>query len=252
MLSKNIEYRGAVWSFWGTSLWALVILLVFIAGQIIPLILYMMFEGTTVTAEAFKTFASSAMKDTFLLFLSSMGGMLFATPVAFGAAKLKRGAILKDYFALNGFAWRTLGFWLLVFIVLQIAIGFLVEALGADEIPNFMMNLEYPTVTNKILLLVAVMVAAPVVEEVVFRGFLLKGFANSFMGVHAAVLLTSALWAVIHMQYEIAYLIAIFVIGVVFAYARIQTNSLFIPMIMHSLMNLLAIVGLFYEKGVFG
>ena len=72
------------------------------------------------------------------------------------------------------------------------------------------------------------------------------------MGTHGAVLLTSALWAVIHIQYEVVYLIDIFVIGVVFAYARLRTNSLFIPMIMHSLINLWATLGLFYEKGVFG
>ena len=252
MLSINIEYRGAVWGFWGTLLWGVVILIAFLLGQLLPLVFHLMFEGKTVTSEAFEALALSASTDAFLLFLCSMGGMFLAVPVAFGVAKLKRGSLLKDYFALNGFTWKTLGFWLLVFIVLQFATGFLIEALGAEDIPNFMMNLEYPTLMNKVSLLVAVMVAAPVVEEVVFRGFLLKGFANSFMGIHGAVLVTSALWAVIHMQYEIAYLIAIFVIGLVFGYARIRTNSLFIPMIMHSLMNLLAILGLFYEKGVFG
>ncbi len=251
MLSKNIEYRGSVWGFWGTFLWGIVILITFLMGQILPLIAYMIVEGTSLSFESFNSLAATASTDVFLLFLSSVGGMLLVVPVAFGIAKLKRGSLLKDYFALNGFKWKTLGFWLLIFIVLQIATSFLIEALGAKDIPNFMLNLEYPTRMHKILLLIAVMVAAPVVEEVVFRGFLLKGFANSFMGMHGAVLVTSALWAVIHMQYEIVYLIAIFVIGLVFAYARLLSNSLFIPMIMHSLMNFLATMGLFYEKGVF-
>ena len=251
MLSKNIEYRGAVWGFWGTFLWGIVILITFLMGQILPLIAYMIFEGTSLSFESFNSLAATASTDVFLLFLSSVGGMLLVVPVAFGIAKLKRGSLIKDYFALNSFKWKTLGFWLLIFIVLQIATSFLIEALGAKDIPNFMLNLEYPTRMHKILLLIAVMVAAPVVEEVVFRGFLLKGFANSFMGMHGAVLVTSALWAVIHMQYEIVYLIAIFVIGLVFAYARLLSNSLFIPMIMHSLMNFLATMGLFYEKGVF-
>ncbi len=251
MLSKNIEYRGNLWGFWGTLLFGTVILIAFFVGQVVPLLGYMFIEGIPITGDSFNLLASSAMTDSFLLFLSAMGGMLFAVPVAFASAKLKKGSILKDYFSLNGFKWKTLGFWILVFIVLQIATGFLVDALGAKEIPNFMMNLEYPTLMAKVLLLMAVVVAAPVVEEVVFRGFLLKGFSHTFMGVHGAVILTSALWAVIHMQYEMAYLIAIFVIGLVFGYARIITNSLFIPMIMHLLMNFLAIVGLFYEKGVF-
>ena len=252
MLSNNIEYRGNIWGFWGTLFFGIVILIAFLIGQVAPLLTYMLVEGMPITGDSFNALAATATTDSFLLFLSAMGGMLFAVPVAFGLAKLKKGSILKDYFSLNGFKWKTLGFWVLVFIVLELLIGLLIDALGAKDIPNFMLNLEYPTLMEKFLLLVAVVVAAPVVEEVVFRGFLLKGFSHSFMGIHGAVILTSALWAVIHMQYEIAYLIAIFIIGMVFAYARILTNSLFIPMIMHSLMNLLAIVGLFYEKGVFG
>jgi len=252
MLSNNIEYRGAVWGFWGTFLWGVVILIAFLLGQILPLIFYMVFENMDLTMESFNALSALAMTDSFLLFLSAMGGMFLAVPVAFGVAKLKNGAVLKDYFSLNSFKLKTLGFWILVFIVLQVATTFLIEALGAKEIPNFMLNLEYPSLMAKILLLIAVVVAAPIVEEVVFRGFLLKGFSQTFMGVHGAIFLTSALWAVIHMQYEVAYLIAIFVIGVVFAYARVLTNSLYIPMMMHSLMNALSILGLFYEKGVFG
>ncbi|CAA6798443.1 MAG: Unknown protein, partial [uncultured Sulfurovum sp.] len=41
------------------------------------------------------------------------------------------------------------------------------------------------------------------------------------------------------------------VIGLAFGYARVLSNSLYIPMIMHALMNFLAIMGLFYAKGVF-
>lgn len=252
MLSNNIEYRGAVWGFWGTFLWGVVILIAFLLGQILPLIFYMVFENMDLTMESFNALSALAVTDSFLLFLSAMGGMFLAVPVAFGVAKLKQGSILKDYFSLYSFKLKTLGFWILVFIVLQVVTTFLIEALGAKEIPNFMLNLEYPSLMAKILLVMAVVVAAPIVEEVVFRGFLLKGFSQTFMGVHGAVLLTSALWAVIHMQYEVAYLIAIFVIGLVFAYARVLTNSLYIPMMMHSLMNALSILGLFYEKGVFG
>lgn len=251
MLSKNIEYRGAIWGFWGTLLWGIVILGIFLIGQLLPLLGYMFFEGMSMTKKSFDALGVLASRDAFLVFLAAFGGMLLTVPMVFGIAKLKKGSLLKDYFALNGFTWKVLGFWVLVFIVLQIATGFLTEALGAKEIPNFMMNLEYPTLLDKLLLLIAVMVAAPIVEEVVFRGFLLKGFSETFMGTHGAVLVTSALWAAIHQQYQIAYLIAIFMVGLVFAYARMITNSLFIPMIMHALMNLLAILGLFYEKGVF-
>ena len=245
------ENRGNTWGFLGTFLWGIFILLIFVIGQIIPLFFYMFFENIEITEASFNLLTSTVSTDSFLLFLSAMGGMLFTVPLVFGIAKLKKGSILKEYFSLNGFTGKTLGLWMVVFVVLYIGIGFLIEALGAKEIPDFMLNLEFPTLLTQVLLLIAVVVAAPIVEEVVFRGFLLKGFSQTFMGVHGAVIVTSVLWAVIHVQYEMVYVFSIFLIGLVFGYARIQTNSLYIPMIMHGLMNFFSMIGLFYEKGVF-
>ncbi|CAA6826098.1 MAG: CAAX amino terminal protease self-immunity [uncultured Sulfurovum sp.] len=242
---------GKVWGFRGTFLWGLVILLAFALGQVIPLLGYMFVENMSITLESFNSFSTKVTTDAFLLFLSAVGGMFLVVPVVLGIAKLKKGSILKEYFSLNGFTLKVLGLAILAFVVLQFSTGLLIEAMGAKEIPNFMMNLEYPTLMTKILLVIAVVVAAPIVEEIIFRGFLLKGFSQTFMGVHGAVFVTAVLWAVIHQQYEIAYLIAIFVIGLAFGYARVLSNSLYIPMIMHALMNFLAIMGLFYAKGVF-
>ncbi|CAA6813761.1 MAG: Unknown protein [uncultured Sulfurovum sp.] len=244
------EGQGDVWQFWGTFFWGIMILFVFNIGQMLPLVAYMLYQGLELTEASFNQFFANVEKDSFLLFLSAMGGMVFTVPFVLGIAKLKKGSILKEYFSLNGFTAKTLGFSVLVFILLYIAIGLLIEAMGAKEIPDFMMNLEYPSLWTKIALLIAVVVAAPIVEEVVFRGFLLKGFSQTFMGIHGAVFVTSALWAVIHLQYEMVYMLMIFLIGLVFSYARIQTNSLYIPILMHSLMNLFAMLGLFYEKGV--
>lgn len=248
--SVEREEQGNVFGFWGTFFWGVITFIVFNIGQMIPLISYMVYQGLELTEASFDQFFANVEKDSFLLFLSAMGGMVFAVPFVLGIAKLKKGSIFKEYFSLNGFTTKTLGFSILVFILLYIAIGLFINTMGAKEIPDFMMNLEYPSLWTKIALLVAVVVAAPIVEEVIFRGFLLKGFSQTFMGVHGAVFVSSALWAVIHVQYEMVYLIAIFLIGLVFGYARIMSNSLYIPMIMHALMNLWSMLGLFYEKGV--
>jgi len=97
MLSSNVEIRGSVWGFWGTFLLGIVLFIAFILGQVLPLLGYMFFQEMSITAETFNTLADSATSDSFLLFLSAMGGMLLAVPVAFGLAKLKKGSILKDY-----------------------------------------------------------------------------------------------------------------------------------------------------------
>ena len=146
------EGQGDVWQFWGTFFWGIFILIVFVLGQIIPLLFYMMFQNIEITSESFNLFTSTVNTNSILLFLSATGGMIFVVPMVFWIAKLKQGSILKEYFSLNGVSMKTLGLSLIVFIFLYIAIGLLIKFMGAKEIPDFMMNLEYPTLMTKILL----------------------------------------------------------------------------------------------------
>src|SRR5260370_238343 len=48
----------------------------------------------------------------------------------------------------------------------------------------------------------AVVIAAPVSEELLFRGFLHRGWAPSWLGIAGTIILTSALWAALHQQYN--------------------------------------------------
>jgi len=239
-----------VWGFLGTFLWGIVIALLLAIGQMLPLYLYMLLGDAGVTLDSFLALAENVETDALLLSISIIGSGFIVVPLVFGIAKLKRGSILKEYFDLRTFSWKTFWSWMGILVLLLLFEGYAIEALGAEEIPSFMMNIEYPSVSSMWLLVFAVTFMAPLVEEVVFRGFLLKGFSNSFMGVWGAVIVTSALWALIHLQYEFAYVAVIFVVGLVFGYARVRTNSLFVPMTMHFFMNLIAAVGLFYEKGM--
>ena len=136
-----------------------------------------------------------------------------------------------------------------VLALLLVVEGVALDLMGVEQTPSFMMNIEFPTKFSIYLLVFSVMFMAPLIEEVVFRGFLLKGFSETFMGAEGAVALTSLLWAIMHFQYEFAYVAVIFMIGLVFGYARIKTGSLFVPMTMHMVMNGVASLGLFLEKG---
>ncbi len=243
-------YKENIWGFRGTFFWGIVIGFVLMLGQLIPLYIYMLLGDAHLREEGFELLASRVERDAFLLAISIIGSAFIVVPFVVGVAKLKKGAILKEYFDLYLFSWRTFWFWFLVLVLLLAFESYAIAALGADEIPSFMMNIEYPSVSSIWLLVFAVVFFAPLVEELVFRGFLLKGFANSFLGVYGAVILTSALWAMVHMQYELAYVIVIFVVGLVFGYARVKSNSLLVPMMMHFFMNLVAALGLFYEKGM--
>ena len=101
------------------------------------------------------------------------------------------------------------------------------------------------------LIWIAVVIFAPVFEEIFFRGFLFAGFRNSRVGIIGAILLTAVLWALLHAtQYGIWELLVIFGLGVAFGVARWKTNSLFASLSMHSMWNLIAMVQtLLYIQG---
>jgi len=92
-----------------------------------------------------------------------------------------------------------------------------------------------------LLLMVALVVAAPLVEEVVFRGFLLPGLAASRLGASGAILLTSVIWALLHAQYQPFYLLQIVVLGVVFGWLRLKSGSTALTILLHGLLNLAAL-----------
>jgi membrane protease YdiL (CAAX protease family) len=88
----------------------------------------------------------------------------------------------------------------------------------------------------------AVIVAAPVFEEIFFRGFLLEGLRRSRLGSGGAVVLTALSWAALHIQngsYEIS---LIFSLGLALGWVRLRTHSLYPALAMHALVNLVDIL----------
>ena len=90
----------------------------------------------------------------------------------------------------------------------------------------------------------ALIVAAPLGEEFLFRGFLLEGFRHPWLGTFGAVLLTSVLWAALHMQYVYFGIVMILAVGIFLGYCRLKTGSLWLCIWLHAFMNLVATVEL--------
>jgi uncharacterized protein len=92
----------------------------------------------------------------------------------------------------------------------------------------------------------------PLFEEIFFRGFLFAGFQSSRLGNTGAILLTSFAWTVIHLQYEIYEMSIVFVLGIVLGIARLMTQSLYVPIAIHAVANLLATIELVVYLGLSG
>jgi membrane protease YdiL (CAAX protease family) len=80
------------------------------------------------------------------------------------------------------------------------------------------------------------------VEEVLFRGFLLPGFAASRLGPTGAIAVTSVIWAAMHLQYQPFYLIQVFALGAAFGWLRLRSGSTLLTILLHGLVNLTSLV----------
>ncbi|GLR84802.1 CPBP family intramembrane glutamic endopeptidase [Bradyrhizobium iriomotense] len=86
-------------------------------------------------------------------------------------------------------------------------------------------------------LLVGTCIAAPILEEFVVRGFMFRGWSQSFLGPTGAILLTSALWAMEHTQYDWYGRLNVFFGGLALGHLRSSSNSTWLTVIAHSAVN---------------
>lgn len=82
-------------------------------------------------------------------------------------------------------------------------------------------------------------VAAPVLEEVIYRGLVQSAFIRLFGRPWPAILLSSALFAAVHVASSIPWyaIVAIFVLGLGAGIAFERTRRLGVPIVMHILFN---------------
>ena len=93
-----------------------------------------------------------------------------------------------------------------------------------------------------LLLVIAFVVAAPISEEFFARGFLYRGWSESFLGPVGAIILSSLVWTALHLQYDCFFFGEVFSIGLLLGYLRYRSNSIWLTVVLHGLNNLGAVV----------
>ena len=94
--------------------------------------------------------------------------------------------------------------------------------------------------TPFVLNFLMVVIGAPIVEELLFRGFLFSQLKTTKLGINGSIILTSLIWTSIHLQYDLFLLIPIFLIGLLLGYLMHKYNSLYLVIIVHAVHNLQA------------
>lgn len=169
----------------------------------------------------------------------------FSAPVAVGLcwafAGLRRGLPVREYLALQWPDGKTATRWAIGLLALVLASDALTHILDKPIVPEFMMN-AYQTAGFAPLLWLAVIVAAPIGEEFLFRGFLFQGLQGAKCGPYGAILITALTWAIIHLQYDVHGILTIFIAGIFLGFARWKTNSMLLTIVLHAIMNLIATI----------
>jgi membrane protease YdiL (CAAX protease family) len=158
-----------------------------------------------------------------------------------GIVKLKKHSVLKDYLAIRTVPLKTMLVWLGLLIGLLALSDALTLLLGRPMVPEFMTEV-YASAKPVWVLWVALLVAAPLFEEVFFRGFLFRGFEATFLGTIGTVVVTSGFWSLLHVQYDAYGMATIFALGLLLGFARARTQSLLVPLGLHSVANLVATI----------
>ena len=163
--------------------------------------------------------------------------------------KLKIVPRLKQEFGIERLlSWSDIGVALLAFIPYLIVTSVLAGAAtlffpGYDAAQS--QDVGFSELSNRFELLLAflaLVVAAPIIEEVIFRGFLFARL-KKHLGIIFSVIGTSLVFAVLHMQLNVG--VDVFALSIILCLLRIVTGSIWAGVILHMTKNALAFFFLF-------
>lgn len=227
------------WKSVGTILWGLCISLIFVVVQVITILVYVFRTQPGLNQENIGQLLESTASDGQAIAISIFASTLICVPLVLAAVKLKKHSRIREYLALKAVSLRTFAPWLGVLILFIAASDATSAILGRPIVPEFM-RLTYSSADPVWMLWIAFVAAAPMFEEVFFRGFLYGGLSTSAIGPIGAIIVTSAVWAATHVQYGIYEITIIFLIGLILGGARMHCRSLLVPFALHSVANFAA------------
>jgi membrane protease YdiL (CAAX protease family) len=220
------------WGYLSTIAWALLAALASMITGATALALFVTDLSTT-----------DLMKDARLfgwLSLAAVVGELF---VLYGAARVA-GWSARDYLGLVMPTRRDAQIGFAVVAGLVIVLDAATWLLSRDVVTPFQVEI-YRSARESgswFPLLIAIVVGAPLAEEIMFRGFLFRGWAQKPRQVWPAIVVISLLWAAMHTQYDWFGIGQIFIIGLVLGWIRWRSGSTLLVILLHGMVNAWATV----------
>jgi hypothetical protein len=172
--------------------------------------------------------------------LALAGSAVLSTPAIvalfWGLTRLRTREV-AEYLALRWPSLRAFGFGALALLVF-LAVLYLLPAHLFEADDKFMRDMASAARTAGALplLAIALVVAAPICEELAFRGFLFRTLEGKF-GATVAIVTTALGWTALHLQYGLAGLMVVLGCGLLLGIVRRYSGSLYLTMILHATWN---------------
>lgn len=232
-----------IWKFIGTSLWGLLAFAAMFFGQVVVLAYFLARGDTALDLTTFTSIVSSGTTIS----LSVIMGLPAVLAALWIATRLSRTPF-ADYLALRATTWTAFAGGVAGLAVLLVFWSLVTTWAGSDQSPGFMVDVLKTARADGLLwlLVIAFCVAAPVTEELFVRGFLYRGWSESFLRPVGAIVLSSAVWTAMHLQYDWFFLMQVFSIGLLLGYLRYRSNSTWLPVAVHGVNNLAATIQTFW------
>jgi len=226
-----------IWKFWGTILWGLFIFGAMFAGQLAVFGYFVLQKAGPLDLHQAALMAATGVTIS----LSVITGVPAVAGACWIAIRPTRTPF-ADYLALRWTSSKNFAIGVVSLFVLVACWDLLSRALGREITPGFMGDvLKSARAEGALWLLVlAFCVAAPISEEFFARGFLYRGWSESRLGPAGAIALSSIVWTVLHLQYDLFFLGEVLSIGLLLGYLRYRTGSTWLTIVLHGLNNLAA------------
>jgi uncharacterized protein len=226
-----------IWKFWGTALWGLFIFAAMFVGQLAVVAWFVVRQEGPLDLAAAIHVVSSGLTIS----LSVIMGLPAVLGALWVAIRLSRTPFV-DYLALRWTSWTNLLIGIVALFVVVMGWDLISRLTGREVEPGFMGEVLKSARADGALwlLLLAFCVAAPLTEEFFARGFLYRGWSESFLRPVGAIILSSLVWTALHLQYDWFFLGEVFSIGLLLGYLRYRSNSIWLTVVLHGLNNLAA------------
>lgn len=227
---------------WSTVGWALLAFFAWLAAEAIVLILFLV--RWYARNPGIPLDVDKVAHDGYVVSIAAIVSMAVQCGVVVLAIRRARQPIAEYLGLVRRPHVREIVFCLVSVAVLLVASDLISVLIGHELVPPFMVKV-YETAREAgapaiLLLLIAAVIAAPIGEEIMFRGFLFRGWSGSMLGIPGTIVLTSAIWSAIHVQYDWYGIAQVFCLGLLFGWVRARSGSTLLTMMMHSVCNIAA------------